>query len=571
MENNDFERTEYKDVKRYVNVYNTVEASLYQKIIKLKEEAPVTNWFKELTTEFYNGVSNAFLLAGNVGDYVIPEYKLEDYLILQLGNYLGIEEVAISRFCMTNNFENYYFESNSNWWTPREVNRDIITRLLNGIVQKNKARALIVYYPEYLLPKNSSNDSDLYNIVKFNTVLSSNDLSQSNNIIIFISDSKESIDDKITNPELVTTINIDFPTLEERKDMINHLYSNYKLKVEEGFSLDALASNTGGLTRKGIEDIWLSSMLDGIITKKSILDKKTKRVRDTFGDKLEIYEADGTYTLDKYGGMEHIKDYIKTGIIKPINEGNTDIIPKGLLFSGVPGSGKTYLAKCIAGSSGLSFISLNFGSLEDMYVGETERNLEKALSCIKSLMPCFVFIDEIDETLRRSSPTENNAVRGNVFKRMMEFMSDPELRGKVVFIGACNHPSRLDEALKRTGRFDIKIPFMPLYNDLEREEVFKIHLSKYGYNVDIFSNDFRLVLNKTKGYTHADVEGIVVKAISLAKRRGLEVDSKLLLEASGYIKRMESEELEQMTKEALDNCNDLEFVPKYILDELYKK
>jgi SpoVK/Ycf46/Vps4 family AAA+-type ATPase len=186
-------------------------------------------------------------------------------------------------------------------------------------------------------------------------------------------------------------------------------------------------------------------------------------------------------------------------------------------------------------------------------------------------MPCFVFIDEIDETLRRSSPTENNAVRGNVFKRMMEFMSDPELRGKVVFIGACNHPSRLDEALKRTGRFDIKIPFMPLYNDLEREEVFKIHLSKYGYNVDIFSNDFRLVLNKTKGYTHADVEGIVVKAISLAKRRGLEVDSKLLLEASGYIKRMESEELEQMTKEALDNCNDLEFVPKYILDELYKK
>jgi tRNA (guanine-N7-)-methyltransferase len=56
---------------------------------------------------------------------------------------------------MTNNFENYYFESNSNWWTPREVHRDIITRLLNGIVQKNKARALIVYYPEYLLPKNS--------------------------------------------------------------------------------------------------------------------------------------------------------------------------------------------------------------------------------------------------------------------------------------------------------------------------------------------------------------------------------------------------------------------------------
>ena len=563
----------YEQVNKSVNVYNATETILYQKILKLGDEAPITDWFKELASDYTNGVSNVFFIHGNIKDYVVPEYKLEDYLILQLSNYLGIDEVAISRFCMTNNFENYHYQTTSDWWSPKTANRELVSRLVTGIKETGTRRALFIYYPELLLPNEYGNtrDEDLCNIALFDSLISSKELATNDNIIIFISESKAHVTKKITESDLVTSIFVGYPNDRERIAMINHLYDNYKLNVEEGFSLMNFASISGGLTRKSIEDIWLSSIEDGVLTKQSVIDKKNKKVRDTFGDKLEICEPNENYSLSLYGGMEYIKDYLQTGIIEPINNGEFDVVPKGLLFMGVPGSGKTYLAKCIASSSGIAFVSLNIGSLNAKYVGESEENLEKALDCIKSLMPCFVFIDEIDETLRRSSPDESNAVRGNIFKRLMEFMSDPTLRGKVIFIGACNHPSVLDDALKRAGRFDVKIPFTALYDDNDRAAVLNIHLQKNNFHLDTFASSYRETLEKTKGYTHAEIEAVVIKAVSLARRRKINLNGDLLVEACGYIKRMDNENIEAMTKEAIDNCNDLEFVSSSALNYFYNR
>ena len=141
-------------------------------------------------------------------------------------------------------------------------------------------------------------------------------------------------------------------------------------------------------------------------------------------------------------------------------------------MTGPAGTGKSAVAEAVAHEAGVNAVVLNLARILGQYVGNSERNLEKALQAIKSLAPTIVFIDEIDQSVSRGG-SGDSGVSNRIFKRLLEFMSDTGNRGQVLFLAATNRPDLLDAALRRPGRFDKKIPFL-IPDESERAAIIQV-------------------------------------------------------------------------------------------------
>ena len=151
----------------------------------------------------------------------------------------------------------------------------------------------------------------------------------------------------------------------------------------------------------------------------------------------------------------------------------------------------------------------------------------------------------------------------------MQFTSNTNNRGKVIFIAATNRPDLLDAALKRAGRFDKKIPIL-LPGEKERAEIFKIIIKKYGFDTDV--EDFSSFAKKTENYTGAEIETVVRKAYEIANEEDIEgnvLTEQVLKEALMRI-RPSTQQVEFMTMLAIEECDDKDLLPekyKNLLDD----
>jgi SpoVK/Ycf46/Vps4 family AAA+-type ATPase len=232
-------------------------------------------------------------------------------------------------------------------------------------------------------------------------------------------------------------------------------------------------------------------------------------------------------------------------------------MPSGILLAGPPGTGKTFLVSTTAYEAGVAAVKLNAGRLLGEYVGTSERNLEKALTCIRSLAPVIVMIDEIEQQFQRGS-ADGTGVERRIFGRILEEMSGSSgsKRGEVIWFAATNRIDLVDSALKRPGRFDRIVPILPP-SDQERWDILQ---TKFHAQFD--TTQQQAFLQATKSYTGADLEGVLIKATELAWDKGLkQIDANILLEALSWIRPSSSEkEVERMILASLEYCNDLSLV-----------
>lgn len=137
----------------------------------------------------------------------------------------------------------------------------------------------------------------------------------------------------------------------------------------------------------------------------------------------------------------------------------------------------TVLAKAVAKESNMNCVALNMNNIFDKYVGQSERNLDRALDCAMAMSPTIIFIDEIDEALPKRHTGELSGLNNRINKTMLTFLSDTSHRGKVIVLAASNFPDQIDPAMKRAGRFDKRIPiFAP--NGFDRVRIIKISAKK---------------------------------------------------------------------------------------------
>jgi cell division protease FtsH len=195
-------------------------------------------------------------------------------------------------------------------------------------------------------------------------------------------------------------------------------------------------------------------------------------------------------------------------------------IPKGVLLVGAPGTGKTLLARAIAGEAGVPFFSISGSDFVEMFVGVGASRVRDLFVQGKKHAPCIIFIDEIDAVGRHRGAGLGGGhdEREQTLNQLLVEMDGFESNEGVILISATNRPDVLDPALLRPGRFDRQV-VVPVPDIKGREEILKVHAKKtvLGDNVDI-----HILARGTPGFTGADIENMVNEAALMAARRNKE-------------------------------------------------
>ena len=193
-------------------------------------------------------------------------------------------------------------------------------------------------------------------------------------------------------------------------------------------------------------------------------------------------------------------------------------MPKGILLVGPPGTGKTMLAKAVAGESNVPFFSISGSEFVEMFVGMGASKVRDLFKQAKEKAPCIVFIDEIDAIGKKRSGGQygGNDEREQTLNQLLTEMDGFEGNNGVIILAATNRPESLDPALTRPGRFDRRVP-VELPDLKGREEILKVHAKKIKVAEDV---DFNKIARMASGASGAELANIVNEAALRAVRDG---------------------------------------------------
>ena len=204
-------------------------------------------------------------------------------------------------------------------------------------------------------------------------------------------------------------------------------------------------------------------------------------------------------------------------------------IPKGILLYGKPGTGKTLIAKAIAGEANVPFISMSGSEFIEMFAGLGASRVRKLFEKAKKIAPCIVFIDEIDAIgSRRTSNSGAESENNQTLNQLLVEMDGFESNETIIVLAATNRPEMLDKALLRPGRFDRQVT-IPAPDLLGREDILKLYTKDKKLANDV---DLKEIAGDTAGFTGAELSNLLNEAAILATRNKHKVIEKSDIEAA---------------------------------------
>ncbi len=241
------------------------------------------------------------------------------------------------------------------------------------------------------------------------------------------------------------------------------------------------------------------------------------KARMFFGQKADVDFSDVAGVDEAKEELKEVVDFLKNPK-KYIKLGAK--IPRGVLMVGEPGTGKTLMARAVAGEAGVPFFHTSGSEFEEMLVGAGASRVRDLFEKAKKASPALIFIDEIDAVGRKRGTTIQSSSTEQTLNQILVEMDGFEQRDNVIVIAATNRPDVLDPALLRPGRFDRKVVLQ--LPDIEgRKSIIKIHAEDKPISKDV---DFEKVAKRTVGFTGADLENMLNEAaIIVAKENRKEV------------------------------------------------
>jgi len=234
-----------------------------------------------------------------------------------------------------------------------------------------------------------------------------------------------------------------------------------------------------------------------------------------------LTERHGKVTFEDVAGIDEAKEDLEE-IVEFLKDPHKfqrlgGRIPKGALLVGQPGTGKTLLARAIAGEANVPFFTISGSDFVEMFVGVGASRVRDMFEQAKKNAPCIIFIDEIDAVGRHRGAGlgGGNDEREQTLNQLLVEMDGFEANEGIILIAATNRPDVLDPALLRPGRFDRQI-VVPLPDIIGREKILKVHMRKVPLAPDV---DAKVIARGTPGFSGADLANLVNEAALLAARR----------------------------------------------------
>ena len=354
----------------------------------------------------------------------------------------------------------------------------------------------------------------------------------------------------------------DFLDEEEIRKVISNFMSENDLgSLYEGL-LDEIVVAFKGLSELEIETILaLDVSSRGKVDKDTIqliVEQKQQMIRKA-GILEMIPVSEG---LEDIGGLDNLKEWLekKAVILKDMAKAKKYGVelPKGVLIAGIPGCGKSLNAKASAKLFEVPLLKLDMGRLMGKYVGESEGNLRQAISLAEAISPCVLWVDELEKAFAGIGGNGGGAeVTTRLFGQFLTWMQ--EKKSAVFVVATANDIMKLPPELVRKGRFD-EIFYVKLPQKEERKKIFEIHIRKRRPG-DLQNLDIEKLVEKTDGYSGADIEGVVKDGIESAYVKGKPcVDTSDILTAVSEthslneVMREDIEKLEKEYKERKFKC-----------------
>ena len=258
--------------------------------------------------------------------------------------------------------------------------------------------------------------------------------------------------------------------------------------------------------------------------------------------------------FEDIGGLENLKEWFKRKAVvykdmERAKKFGVDM-PKGVLIAGLPGCGKSLSAKAAAALFEVPLLRLDMGRLMGKYVGESESNLRQAIALAEAISPCVLWIDELEKAFAGIGGNGGGAdVTTRLFGNFLTWMQEKD--NPVFVVATANVITKLPPELLRKGRFD-EIFYVGLPNDEEREKIFRIHIAKRRRQ-DVKDIKISVLISKTKGFSGADIEGVVKDAVEMAfAERQSSVQTQDILDAirnTHSLSEIMKESIEKMAEE----------------------
>ncbi|MBR0341291.1 MAG: CDC48 family AAA ATPase [Oscillospiraceae bacterium] len=361
-------------------------------------------------------------------------------------------------------------------------------------------------------------------------------------VVIGATNRPDSLDPALRRPgRFDREIEIGVPDTEERKEVLEiHTRS---MPLAEDVDLDKIAATTHGFVGADLESLCkeaamrvvrriLPEIQNDEEIPKEVMEKIVVTGDDFKNAQKEIQPSALREVLvqipdikwDDIGGLEDVKQELKEAIEWPLKHPETFQRlgirpPKGTLLFGIPGTGKTLLAKAVASESEANFISVKGPELLSKWVGESEKGVREVFRKAKQAAPTVIFFDEIDAIAgARSGNDTDSGVTKRVVNQLLTEMDGLEELEDVAIIAATNRPDILDAGLMRPGRFDRHIQVKEP-DEEARLAIFEVHTKDMPLSKDV---DLKKLAKQTDGYVGADIESVCREAAMLTLRENLE-------------------------------------------------
>lgn len=311
----------------------------------------------------------------------------------------------------------------------------------------------------------------------------------------------------------ITVLQIPLPKRNELGEVLDIVAKQSKVELKTNLRNRLIDAALGMTSMEADLAYCLASVKDGFDDKSpfTVSSEKEQIIRKS--GILDYFPKNES--LKDVGGMENLKEWLKKRQLAYDKEARDWGLkePKGLLLLGVPGCGKSLIAKSIASSWNMPLLRLDVGKVFQGIVGSSEDNIRKAIATAEAVAPCALWIDEIEKGLSgvQSSGATDGGVTSRIFSTILTWMQ--EKTAPVFVVATANNINQLPPELLRKGRFD-EIFFVDLPSQKEKENIFSIHLQKNRQNVSSFALD--ILAQKAEGFNGAEIEECVKEAMFTA-------------------------------------------------------